>query len=138
MSGVRFLLIITKFMVSELKSTHVRHTAHREYHELLFIFFLDVPVIVIAVNGFINQCLLFLPFLLTIITPSFVIQNIAHLVPIKLDSANFLLWKLLFQPILHNHCLEHFVDGFKTAPLWELIGSDGKSTPKQSFIEWFE
>lgn len=109
MSGVRFLLIITKFIVSELKSTHVRDTAHREFHELLFIFFLDVPVIVIAVNGFINHCLLFLPLLLTIITPSFVISKHCPSCPhqtrqLQLSFMEIVVLTHLAQPLFGAFC----------------------------------
>lgn len=51
------------------------------------------------------------------------ICNIANQIPIKLDNTNFLMWKSLFHPILHSHCLEHFIDGSKFAPPREITGS---------------
>ncbi|KAJ8636292.1 hypothetical protein MRB53_010559 [Persea americana] len=71
-------------------------------------------------------------------TPNLVIFNITNLIPIKLDSTNFLLWKPLFRPILRSHHLEHFIDGSKRIPHCEIIIADGKTSPKYPFSAWFE
>lgn len=71
-------------------------------------------------------------------TPTLVISNIANLIPIKLDSNNFLLWKSLFRPILRSHHLEHFIDGSKPIPPRETVGTDGKTLPNPAFTEWFD
>ncbi|KAJ8615218.1 hypothetical protein MRB53_034590 [Persea americana] len=71
-------------------------------------------------------------------SPNLVISNIANLIPIKLDSTNFLLWKSLFRPILRNHHLEHFIDGSTPVPPREITTVDGKMTPNHAFFAWFE
>ena len=71
-------------------------------------------------------------------TPNLVISNIANLIPIKLDSTNFLLWKSLFRPILHSHHLEHFIDGSQPIPPREIAAANGKLTPNHAFSEWFQ
>ncbi|KAJ8625636.1 hypothetical protein MRB53_034166 [Persea americana] len=72
------------------------------------------------------------------VTPNFVLSNIANLVPIKLDSTNFLLWKSLFRPILRSHQLEHFIDGSKPIPSPEIISANGETSPNHVFSVWFE
>ncbi|RWR84275.1 Retrovirus-related Pol polyprotein from transposon TNT 1-94 [Cinnamomum micranthum f. kanehirae] len=72
------------------------------------------------------------------VIPNLVISNIANLIPIKLDSTNFLLWKSLFCPILRSHQLEHFIDGSQPIPSREIISADGKTTPNHAFFVWFE
>ncbi|KAJ8639878.1 hypothetical protein MRB53_016572 [Persea americana] len=74
------------------------------------------------------------PFAMT----NLVISNIANLIPIKLDSTNFLLWKSLFRPILHNHHLEHFIDGSQPVPPREIAAADGKLIPNRAFSAWFQ
>lgn len=71
-------------------------------------------------------------------SPSFVISNISHLISIKLDSTNFLLWKSLFRPVLRSHRLEGFIDGTKPAPPPETTSSDGKLVSNLAYFEWFE
>ncbi|KAJ4965131.1 hypothetical protein NE237_016980 [Protea cynaroides] len=50
-------------------------------------------------------------------TPPLVISNIASLIPIKLSSTNYMLWKSLFEPILHGHKLMHLIDGSTPFPI---------------------
>ncbi|KAJ8618160.1 hypothetical protein MRB53_014346 [Persea americana] len=56
----------------------------------------------------------------------------------KLDNTNFLLWKSLFRSILRSHHLEHFIDGSKPVPPWEIIIAYGKTSLNQSFSAWFK
>ncbi|KAJ4961303.1 hypothetical protein NE237_021213 [Protea cynaroides] len=48
---------------------------------------------------------------------SLVISNISSLIPIKLTSTNYLLWKSLFKPILRGHKLMHLIDGTTPTPI---------------------
>ncbi|KAJ4981007.1 hypothetical protein NE237_031844 [Protea cynaroides] len=50
-------------------------------------------------------------------SPPLVISNIASLIPIKLTSTNYLLWKSLFEPILRGHKLMHLIDGTMPTPI---------------------
>ncbi|KAJ4954565.1 hypothetical protein NE237_011348 [Protea cynaroides] len=45
-----------------------------------------------------------------------VILNITSLIPIKLSSTNYLLWKSLSEPILRGHKLMHLIDGTIPTP----------------------
>ncbi|XP_078148654.1 uncharacterized protein LOC144544114 [Carex rostrata] len=49
-------------------------------------------------------------------TPTSILSNIAHLVPIKLVHGNYLLWRSLFTPILGGNGLMGFVDGSRPCP----------------------
>ncbi|GAV69096.1 UBN2_3 domain-containing protein [Cephalotus follicularis] len=46
-----------------------------------------------------------------------VISNITNLIPIKLTSHNYLLWRSLFEPILHAHNLMNHLDVSFEPPL---------------------
>ncbi|KAJ4954204.1 hypothetical protein NE237_031036 [Protea cynaroides] len=46
-----------------------------------------------------------------------IISNIASLLPIKLTSTNYLLWKSLFEPIFCGHKLMHLIDGTMPTPI---------------------
>ncbi|KAJ4973358.1 hypothetical protein NE237_006532 [Protea cynaroides] len=50
-------------------------------------------------------------------TPPLVISNIASLIPIKLSSTNYMLWKSLFEFILRRRKLMHFIDGSTQSPI---------------------
>ncbi|XXG83525.1 hypothetical protein AAC387_Pa10g1260 [Persea americana] len=69
-------------------------------------------------------------------SPNLVISNIANLIPIKLDSTNFLLSKSLFKPILRSHHLEHFIDNSKPSPPREISTANGQTAPNPEFITW--
>lgn len=45
-----------------------------------------------------------------------VITNIAGLIPIKLDSNNYLMWRFFFLPILRNHKLMSIINVSIIAP----------------------
>ncbi|GAV87272.1 UBN2_3 domain-containing protein [Cephalotus follicularis] len=45
-----------------------------------------------------------------------VILNISDLIPIKLGSSNYLLWKSFFEPVLHRHNLIQFLNGSTSPP----------------------
>ncbi|KAJ4966240.1 hypothetical protein NE237_018089 [Protea cynaroides] len=66
-------------------------------------------------------------------TPPLVFSNIASLIPIKLSSTNYMLWKSLFEPILHGHKLMHLIDGSTPFP----ITSDSPFYEKdQMLLSW--
>ncbi|KAJ4954321.1 hypothetical protein NE237_011104 [Protea cynaroides] len=50
-------------------------------------------------------------------SPPLVISNIASLIPIKLSSTNYMLWKSLFEPILCGHKLMHLIDDSTLTPI---------------------
>ena len=68
---------------------------------------------------------------------TFLLSNVHHLVPIKLNGGNYLLWKSLFEPVLKAHSLLGFVDGSTPCPSQFLTQSDGsvRTTPNPKFLE---
>lgn len=58
------------------------------------------------------------------------IPNVSHLVSIKLDRYNYLLWKSQFLPILRSNDLIGFVDGTKSCPP-KLVVADDKDSTKE-------
>ncbi|KAJ4980037.1 hypothetical protein NE237_010817 [Protea cynaroides] len=57
------------------------------------------------------------PTTVTNTAPPLVISNITNLIPVKLGSSNYLLWKSLFEPILRGHKLMHLLDGTIPTPI---------------------
>lgn len=71
---------------------------------------------------------------------TFILSNIHHLVPTKLNGGNYILWKSLFEPILRAHSLLGFIDGTNPCPSKFLPQSDGSSctTPNTKYLEWIQ
>ncbi|KAJ8646752.1 hypothetical protein MRB53_008500 [Persea americana] len=71
---------------------------------------------------------------------TFILSNIHHLVPTKLNGGNYILWKSLFEPILRAHSLLGFIDGTNPCPSKYLPQSDGSSctTPNTKYLEWIQ
>ncbi|KAJ8630800.1 hypothetical protein MRB53_024123 [Persea americana] len=71
---------------------------------------------------------------------TFILSNIHHLVPTKLNGGNYILWKSLFEPILRAHSLLGFIDETNPCPSKFLPQSDGSSctTPNTKYLEWIQ
>ncbi|XXG48598.1 hypothetical protein AAC387_Pa02g2999 [Persea americana] len=69
---------------------------------------------------------------------TFVLTNVSHLVPIKLDQGNYLLWKSLFLPILRGHDLMGYIDGSSACPPQYSLDDSGKhsTTVNPLYKEW--
>ncbi|GAV90626.1 UBN2_3 domain-containing protein, partial [Cephalotus follicularis] len=65
-----------------------------------------------------------------------VISNIASLIPIKLDSTSYLLWKSLFEPIFRGHKLIDYVDGSLPSPALTHPTYDAWYEKDQMFLSW--
>ncbi|KAF6154930.1 hypothetical protein GIB67_018367 [Kingdonia uniflora] len=72
---------------------------------------------------------------LTISLPS----HITHLISIKLDLTNFLIWQSQFLPILRLHDLNGIVNGTSTPPpviLTTGTGTNLTTNPNPAFVKW--
>jgi len=58
--------------------------------------------------------------------------NLAHLLPVKLTSTNFLLWKTQFLPMICGCGLNHYIDGSEPAPPRVLDGDK----PNPAYKVW--
>lgn len=65
---------------------------------------------------------------LATMTNSFTIPNISHLVSIKLDRTNYILWLAQFLPFLRSTDLIGFVDGTKPCLEKFLLNAEKKIT----------
>ncbi|KAL3502877.1 hypothetical protein ACH5RR_037326 [Cinchona calisaya] len=62
--------------------------------------------------------------------------NITHLVPSKLDSTNYLLWKSQFVSVLIRHDLLGYVDGSLPCPPKFLLNNLGNPLSNPQFVAW--
>ena len=69
-------------------------------------------------------------------TPPFSIPSIAHLISIKLDRSNYLLWVSQFLPVLRSHDLLGIVDGIETCPTKLVKNSKGEDIINPEFTIW--
>ncbi|KAJ8636288.1 hypothetical protein MRB53_010555 [Persea americana] len=69
---------------------------------------------------------------------TFVLSNISHLDPTKLEHGNYHVWRFLFLPILLSHNLLGFVNGTKPCPPKFLQDSKGKlsTSVNPTYTEW--
>lgn len=62
--------------------------------------------------------------------------NITHLVSIKLDSTNYLLWKSQFLPVLISNDLLGYVDSTFPCPPQYTCDAEGRYTPNPAYHAW--
>ncbi|OIT06745.1 hypothetical protein A4A49_61418, partial [Nicotiana attenuata] len=60
--------------------------------------------------------------------------NLAHQLPVKLTSSNFLLWKTQFTPMVYACGLNHHIDGSKPMPTQFL--DDTNTKPNPDYMVW--
>jgi hypothetical protein len=68
--------------------------------------------------------------------PTFTFQNNAHLVSIKLEGPNYLVWTTQFIPAFKSNDLLGIVDGSEPCPPKVVVDVEGKETPNPEFIVW--
>nr|XP_016502233.1 PREDICTED: uncharacterized protein LOC107820461 [Nicotiana tabacum] len=68
---------------------------------------------------------------LSVVSPS---PNLAHQLPVKLTSSNFLLWKTQFMPMVYACGLNHHIDDSKQMPTQFL--DDTNTKPNPAYTVW--
>ncbi|KAL3525061.1 hypothetical protein ACH5RR_013433 [Cinchona calisaya] len=62
--------------------------------------------------------------------------NITHLISVKLDSMNYLLWKAQLIPVLISYDLLSYVDGSIPSPPQSIFDSTGRLVVNPSYVAW--
>ncbi|KAK2981326.1 hypothetical protein RJ640_020196 [Escallonia rubra] len=68
--------------------------------------------------------------------PMLVAPNITHLVSLKLDANNYILWKSQFLPVLISHDLLDYIDGIFPCPPQYVSDSDGQAIVNPTYTAW--
>jgi hypothetical protein len=71
-------------------------------------------------------------------SPLLLLSNMSNLMSIKLDSVNYIVWKLQLTTILEAYSMIDHIDGSVPKPSQYLIGADGSFTTgaNPSFLSW--
>ncbi|KAM0058671.1 putative RNA-directed DNA polymerase [Helianthus debilis subsp. tardiflorus] len=64
-------------------------------------------------------------------------NTLLHMLTIKLNSSNYLLWKNQVEPLLHHQDWYRFVNGSYTAPS-KTTTVDAKEAPNPEYVSWLE
>jgi hypothetical protein len=69
-------------------------------------------------------------------SPLLLLNNMSNLMSIKLDSMNYMLWKLQISAILDAYSMIEHLDGSTQQPRQFLITEDGDQTLNLAFLIW--
>ncbi|KAK2979066.1 hypothetical protein RJ640_026016 [Escallonia rubra] len=69
-------------------------------------------------------------------TPMLLAPNITHLVFLKLDATNYILWKSQFIPVLISHDLLGYIDGTFPCPPQYISDSNGQVVVNLAYTAW--
>ena len=69
-------------------------------------------------------------------SPLLLLNNMSNLMSIKLDSMNYMLWKLQISAILDAYSMIEHLDGSTQQPRQFIITEDGDQTLNPAFLIW--
>jgi hypothetical protein len=69
-------------------------------------------------------------------SPLLLLNNMSNLMSIKLDSMNYMLWKLQISAILDAYSMIEHLDGSTQQPRQFLINEDGVQILNPAFLIW--
>ncbi len=69
-------------------------------------------------------------------SPLLLLNNMSNLMSIKLDSMNYMLWKLQISAILDAYSMIEHLDGSTQQPRQFIINEDGDQTLNPAFLIW--
>uniref|UniRef100_A0A5B7CDP5 Putative retrovirus-related Pol polyprotein n=1 Tax=Davidia involucrata TaxID=16924 RepID=A0A5B7CDP5_DAVIN len=67
---------------------------------------------------------------------TFLLNNVSSLIPIKLDSTNYIIWKTLMQNTFRANQLFGYIDGSIPCPPLEIINSSGDQLANPLYLQW--